>query len=63
LEQTRVQTTALTYVVLDEQGRIYDDGSAAVRSWVGRHYGELQAALPRGAPLKVYPFDPREVCP
>jgi hypothetical protein len=63
LEQSIVQTSVLTYVVLDEHGRIYDDGSAAVRPWVGRHYDELQAALPKGAPLKVYLFDPREHYP
>jgi hypothetical protein len=63
LEQARVQTSALTHVFLDEDGRIYDDGSAAVRPWIGRHYDELTASLPRDAPLKVYLFDPHEVCP
>jgi hypothetical protein len=59
LEQSRGQASAPTYVWLDEQGRVGDDGSEAMRTWVGRTLDRVVATLPRDAALKVYGFDPR----
>jgi hypothetical protein len=59
LEQSRVQASALTYVWLDEQGRIADDGTDVMHPWVGQTLNELMATLQQDAPLKIYGFDPR----
>jgi hypothetical protein len=59
LEQSRVQASAPTYVWLDDQGRIGDNGTEAMRPWNGRTYDELMATLPQDGALKVYGFDPR----
>jgi hypothetical protein len=59
LEQCRVQASAPTYVWLDEQGHIGDDGTDAMRAWVGRAFQEMLATLSPDAVLKMYGFDPR----
>ena len=59
LEQSRVQVSAPTYVWLNEQGHIGDDGTRAMPQWVGRTLHEVLATLPQDATLKVYGFDPR----
>jgi hypothetical protein len=59
LEHCRVQGLAPTYVWLDEQGRVGDDGTEAMRAWGGRPLHYVMATLPRDAALKVYGFDPR----
>jgi hypothetical protein len=59
LEQSQVQASTPTYVWLDEQGRIGNDGTGAMSQWVGRTLHDVLATLPQDATLKVYGFDPR----
>jgi hypothetical protein len=60
LEQSGVQASAPTYVWVVDEDRIGDDGTEAMRPWIGRTVGEVMATLSRDAALKVYGFDPTD---
>jgi hypothetical protein len=59
LEQSGVQASAPTYIWVDDEGHIGDDGTEARRPWVGCTLHEMMSTLPQYAALKVYGFDPR----
>jgi hypothetical protein len=56
LEEARQEKAAIWLLCVDEQGLVLDDGSAAIRPFVGKHY----SAVP-GNPKLVVVIDPMVV--